>query len=129
MSTHKAYVPSRGWCAHHNSKCNYPISTGRPGPRGRACNTCTLLHVGVLSGKMFPLVHPPTPGIAAIGRIAALGPDGTFLMKDQLVFCNPSIRARDDTSGGDLDFAGLVRRYNSRVDEADGRPMAPGFLV
>ena len=55
---------------------------------------------GVLSGEMFPLVHPLTPGIAAIGRIAAVGADSTYLQPGQLVFCNPAIRARDDRSGG-----------------------------
>ena len=49
---------------------------------------------------MFPLVYPLTPGVSAIGRIVAVGADSTALQKDQLVFCNPSIRARDDTSGG-----------------------------
>ena len=55
---------------------------------------------GVLSGEMFPLVHPLTPGIAAIGRIAAVGADNTHLQPGQPVFCNPAIRARDDRSGG-----------------------------
>lgn len=54
----------------------------------------------VLSGDRFPLVHPLTPGIAVIGRIASIGPDSTALEPNQLVYCHPVIRARDDLSGG-----------------------------
>ena len=54
----------------------------------------------VLSGSLFPLVHPLTPGIAAIARISATGPDTTSLKPGQLVFCSPVIRARDDPTGG-----------------------------
>jgi len=45
-------------------------------------------------------VHPLTPGIGAIGRIASTRPDSTALKQTQLVFCTPIIKARDDHSGG-----------------------------
>lgn len=52
----------------------------------------------VLSGELFPLVHPLVPGIAAIGRVSQCGPDIGKLQPGQLVFCNPAIVARDDPS-------------------------------
>lgn len=54
----------------------------------------------VLIGKLFPLVHPLTLGISAIGRISACGPGTTSLIEGTLVFCSPVIRARDDPTGG-----------------------------
>jgi NADPH:quinone reductase-like Zn-dependent oxidoreductase len=53
----------------------------------------------VLTGNLFPLVHPMTLGISAVGRIAATGSDNTSLKTGQLVFCNPMVRARDDPAG------------------------------
>lgn len=54
----------------------------------------------VLKGELFPLVHPLTPGIAAIGRISSTGADNTVLKDGQLVFCNPLIRARNSPFDG-----------------------------
>jgi NADPH:quinone reductase-like Zn-dependent oxidoreductase len=56
----------------------------------------------VLAGSLFPLVHPLTPGISAIGRIHATGIDSTVLQNGQLVFCVPIIRARDDAGSSIL---------------------------
>ena len=100
MATHKAYVQAEGGA---------PVNI-QSVPTPSPVVGQVLVHVlatpilsytsSVLGGKMFPLVYPLTPGIAAIGRIVATGPDSTILQKDQLVYCNPFIRARDDTSGG-----------------------------
>lgn len=54
----------------------------------------------VLKGELFPLVHPLTPGIAAIGRVSSTGADNTALKDGQLVFCNPLIRARNSPFDG-----------------------------
>lgn len=100
MATHKAYVQAEGG----GTTTIQTVSTPSPlvGQVLVSVLATPILSYtsGVLSGKMFPLVHPLTPGIAAIGRVVAVGPDSTVLKKDQLVFCNPSIRARDDPSGG-----------------------------
>lgn len=68
----------------------------------------------VLKGELFPLVHPLTPGVAAIGRISSAGADSTALRQGQLVFCNPLIRARDSPSDGSCIlqgwFGGLTTR-------------------
>lgn len=41
---------------------------------------------------------PLTPGGSCIGRVHATGPDTTALKEGQLVFCDSTIRARDDPS-------------------------------
>lgn len=51
----------------------------------------------------------PTPlviGNSAIGRVAAVGPDGTKLTPGQLVLVDPTIRSRDDPTG-DIILAGV----------------------
>ena len=51
---------------------------------------------GYLANSPLPLV----PGAGAVGRIVEVGsPNSSSLEKGQLVFCNPLIRARDDSSG------------------------------
>ncbi|KAL2797232.1 isopropanol dehydrogenase [Aspergillus keveii] len=53
----------------------------------------------VLTNKLpYPLALPMTPGNTAIGRIHEVGPDAVSLTPGQLVFCDITIRARDDPS-------------------------------
>ncbi|KAJ0417257.1 isopropanol dehydrogenase [Aspergillus carlsbadensis] len=53
----------------------------------------------VLTNKRpYPLSLPMTPGNTAIGRIHEVGPDSVSLTPGQLVFCDITIRARDDPS-------------------------------
>lgn len=53
----------------------------------------------VLNGsRPYPLSLPMTPGNTAIGRIFEVGPDAVSLTPGQLVFCDITIRARDDPS-------------------------------
>lgn len=106
MSTHKAYVQAEG------GALTTIQTVATPSPLiGQVLVTVLATPIlsytsEVLSGKMFPLTYPLTPGIAAVGRIEAVGSDSTILKKDQLVFCNPSIRARDDPSGGTMILQG-----------------------
>jgi threonine dehydrogenase-like Zn-dependent dehydrogenase len=44
----------------------------------------------------YPLSLPMVPGSMAIGRIEDIGPDAVSLTKGQLVFCDVTIRGRDD---------------------------------
>lgn len=46
----------------------------------------------------YPLSLPLTIGTSAVGRIAALGPDSTFLKIDQLVWIDSFIHSRDNPS-------------------------------
>lgn len=51
----------------------------------------------VLDGtRPYPLCLPMTPGNTAIGRIYDIGPDAVELTPGQLVFCDITIRARDN---------------------------------
>ncbi|KAH8698399.1 isopropanol dehydrogenase [Talaromyces proteolyticus] len=53
----------------------------------------------VLNGsRPYPLSLPMTPGNTAIGRIFEVGPDAVHLTPGQLVFCDITIRARDNPS-------------------------------
>lgn len=53
----------------------------------------------VLTNKRpYPLILPITPGNTAIARIHEVGPDSVALKPGQLVFCDITIRARDDPS-------------------------------
>jgi D-arabinose 1-dehydrogenase-like Zn-dependent alcohol dehydrogenase len=53
----------------------------------------------VLNGsRPYPMSLPMTPGNTAIGRVFEVGPDAVRLTPGQLVFCDITIRARDDQS-------------------------------
>ncbi len=53
----------------------------------------------VFSGKRpYPLVLPLAPGCGAIGVVERTGPDTTRLKPGQLVFCDPMVRPRDDST-------------------------------
>ncbi|KAF1986465.1 GroES-like protein [Aulographum hederae CBS 113979] len=47
-----------------------------------------------LTSSSLPL--PLVPGVGCIGRVATVGPDATSLQPGQLVFCEPTIRSRDN---------------------------------
>jgi threonine dehydrogenase-like Zn-dependent dehydrogenase len=51
------------------------------------------------SGDLKYPLHPPmTVGGGAIARVVSLGSDATYLRKGQLVFVDPMVRGRDDSS-------------------------------
>ena len=51
----------------------------------------------VYSGvRTYPFPTPMVPGLAAVGRVAAVGPDAVLLRPGDLVFADPFIRGRDD---------------------------------
>jgi threonine dehydrogenase-like Zn-dependent dehydrogenase len=53
----------------------------------------------ILNGtRPYPLSLPLVPGGTALGRVSSIGPDTTSLAPGQLVFCDVTIRARDDPS-------------------------------
>ena len=53
----------------------------------------------VFSGERpYPLVLPLAPGCGAIGVVERTGPDTTRLKPGQLVFCDPMVRPRDDST-------------------------------
>ncbi|KAI8823191.1 alcohol dehydrogenase zinc-binding domain protein [Fimicolochytrium jonesii] len=65
----------------------------------------------VLSGaRKYLLQLPCVPGPAAIGRVNAVGPDATHLKVGDWVFCDPTIRSRDDALVPDITLQGLSAR-------------------
>jgi alcohol dehydrogenase len=63
----------------------------------------------VLSGeRKYLLDLPVIPGPGAIGRVRAFGPDATHLAKGDWVFCDPTVRSRDDMLSPDITLQGLV---------------------
>lgn len=63
----------------------------------------------VFSGaRNYRLDLPAVPGSGAIGRVHALGPDATHLAIGDWVFCDPTVRARDDVQAPDILLQGLT---------------------
>lgn len=58
----------------------------------------------------YPLLLPLAPGPGAIGLVEKTGPDTTRLKPGQLVFCDPTVRSRDDVLSPDIMLQGLVAR-------------------
>jgi len=63
----------------------------------------------VFSGaRPYPVELPMIPGAGAIGRVVAVGPDATKLEVGDWVFCDPTLRARDDALAPDIILQGLI---------------------
>jgi alcohol dehydrogenase len=61
----------------------------------------------VFSGaRQYPLLVPLVPGCGAVGRVHAAGPDATRLQAGEWVFCDPTVRSRDDPVSPDLMLQG-----------------------
>jgi alcohol dehydrogenase len=57
----------------------------------------------VLSGeRKYLLELPIVPGPGAIGRIRATGPDATRLRPGDWVYCDPTVRSRDNALSPDI---------------------------
>ncbi|MGX1849456.1 alcohol dehydrogenase catalytic domain-containing protein [Streptomyces sp. NPDC055299] len=65
----------------------------------------------VFSGKRkYPLVPPVVPGVGAVGRILHVGPDATRLRVGDLVWCDSTVRSRDDALTPDITLQGWSSR-------------------
>ena len=63
----------------------------------------------VFSGtRQYPLQLPMAVGAGAIGRVRAVGPDATRLVTGDWVFCDPTVRSRDDATAPDVMLQGLI---------------------
>src|SRR4051794_31565245 len=63
----------------------------------------------VLSGERKYLMELPiVPGPGAIGRIRATGPDATRLRPGDWVYCDPTVRSRDNARSPDIALQGLT---------------------
>jgi alcohol dehydrogenase len=56
--------------------------------------------------RIYHLTFPMTPGCGAVGRVRAAGPDTTRLVPGDWVFCDPTVRARDDALAPDIMLQG-----------------------
>ena len=72
--------------------------------------TAVLAYAGeVFSGKRKYLLElPVVPGSGGIGRVRALGPDATRLAVGDWVYCDPTVRSRDDAVAPDIILQGLT---------------------
>ena len=65
----------------------------------------------VFSGeRKYLLDLPVIPGPGAIGRVRAFGPDATHLAIGDWVFCDPTVRSRDDVLSPDITLQGWSAR-------------------
>lgn len=58
--------------------------------------------------RHYPLLLPLAPGCGAVGIVEKIGPDATRLKPGQLVFCDPTVRSRDDAVSPDIMLQGWV---------------------
>ena len=74
--------------------------------------TGVLAYAGeVFSGKRKYLMElPMIPGPGAIGRVRAIGPDATHLAAGDWVYCDPTVRSRDDALAPDITLQGWTPR-------------------
>lgn len=65
----------------------------------------------VLSGeRKYLLDLPVIPGPGAIGRVREVGPDATHLKRGDWVYCDPTVRSRDNALNPDITLQGLSAR-------------------
>jgi alcohol dehydrogenase len=65
----------------------------------------------VFSGSRNYLLEPPVaPGPGGVGRVRATGPDATRLSVGEWVYCDPTVRSRDDALNPDIILQGWTYR-------------------
>lgn len=65
----------------------------------------------VFSGeRRYPLEPPVVPGVGGIGRVVSVGADATRLAVGDLVWCDSTVRARDDALTPDIALQGWSSR-------------------
>lgn len=63
----------------------------------------------VFSGvRQYPLLLPLAVGVGAVGQVRAVGPDATRLVPGDWVFCDPTVRSRDDAVSPDILLQGWI---------------------
>ncbi|MFE0406059.1 alcohol dehydrogenase catalytic domain-containing protein [Streptomyces nigra] len=88
-----------------------------PGPVGgevlvEVLGTCVLPYAAdVFAGvRNYPLVPPVVPGLGGVGRVVHTGPDATRLRVGDRVWCDPTVRSRDDALTPDIALQGWSSR-------------------
>ncbi|MGW4728122.1 alcohol dehydrogenase catalytic domain-containing protein [Streptomyces shenzhenensis] len=60
--------------------------------------------------RNYPLAPPVVPGVGGVGRIVHVGPDATRLRAGDLVWCDSTVRSRDDALTPDITLQGWSSR-------------------
>lgn len=73
-----------------------------------ACRVLT--YAGEVYGgeRQYLMELPLAPGTGAIARVRAVGPDATHLNAGDWVYCDPTVRSRDDVLAPDICLQGLT---------------------
>ncbi|MDI9835184.1 alcohol dehydrogenase catalytic domain-containing protein [Streptomyces sp. KAU_LT] len=73
---------------------------------------CVLPYAAEVFGgvRNYPLVPPVVPGLGGVGRVVRTGPDATRLRAGDLVWCDPTVRSRDDAVTPDIALQGWSSR-------------------
>ncbi|MFF0456683.1 alcohol dehydrogenase catalytic domain-containing protein [Nocardia africana] len=74
--------------------------------------TCVLPYAAEVFGgaRKYPLEPPVIPGMGGVGRVISAGPDATRLRPGDLVWCDPTVRSRDDARTPDITLQGWSSR-------------------
>ncbi len=56
----------------------------------------------------YPTLLPLAVGVGAVGRVRAAGPDATRVVPGDWVFCDPTVRSRDDSVAPDIMLQGWI---------------------
>ncbi|OZJ03809.1 hypothetical protein BZG36_03017 [Bifiguratus adelaidae] len=79
----------------------------------------------VYNGKLaYPMTLPLIPGANGIGIVEEIGPDTTEIKQGDLVFCDPTIRARDNAIGPMTILQGLFTPAGSLTSTYKNGAMA-----
>ncbi|GAA1459888.1 quinone oxidoreductase family protein [Williamsia maris] len=74
--------------------------------------TCVLPYASEVFGgaRRYPLEPPVIPGLGGVGRVVTAGPDSTRLTPGELVWCDATVRSRDDATTPDITLQGWSSR-------------------
>lgn len=74
--------------------------------------TCVLPYASEVFGgeRRYPLETPVIPGLGGIARVVTTGPDATRLTPGDLVWCDATVRSRDDANTPDITLQGWSSR-------------------
>ncbi len=88
-----------------------------PGVRGgevvvEVLATCILPYASEVFGgaRRYPLEPPVIPGLGGVARVVTAGPDATRLAPGDLVWCDATVRSRDDATTPDITLQGWSSR-------------------
>ncbi|OZJ04155.1 hypothetical protein BZG36_03123 [Bifiguratus adelaidae] len=82
------------------------------------------------SGQLgYPMTLPMIPGATAVGIIEEVGADTTELKEGDLVFCDPTVRARDNATGPSTILQGLFTPPGGLTATYGNGAMAEQMLI